>query len=377
MRDLLEKSSRAVSFYALIYAISLSILILPFVGLKGSAIGFVIFATALLTFHLLRVKKTKGQLKDSLSRLTHRLSSYKRYFLPITALCICVVPLLPESQYITDVLTLCLIYSILALGIHVIVGLTGLLHLGFAAFYAIGAYGYALLSMHTGMSFWLATLLSSIVSAFAGLLLAFPALRLRGDYLAIVTLGFGEILRIILNNWAEVTNGPNGLSGIPCPSFFGYDLANPQVLFYLFLVSASLVFAFIYRVEHSRIGRAWLAIKEDETAAASLGIDVTKYKLFAFAFGSFWAGLAGALFASKMGFVSPESFTFLESVLILCMVILGGLGSIYGAVVGAFILIAIPEILRDVQTYRMLLLGLALVLMMLFMPKGILTRNSS
>lgn len=376
MRDLLEKSSRAVIFYGLIYTTILSILVLPFTGLKGSAIGFVLFSSTLLVFHLLKTKKTKVLFQDSFSGLVNRLSPYKRYLILITALSICVVPLLPDSQYITDVLTLCLIYSILALGIHVIVGLTGLLHLGFAAFYAIGAYGYALLSLQTGMTFWLATLLSSLVSAFAGLFLAFPALRLKGDYLAIVTLGFGEILRIILNNWAEVTNGPNGLSGIPSPSFFGYDLASPQVLFYLFLMIASLVFAFIYRVEHSRIGRAWLAIKEDETAAASLGIDVTKYKLFAFAFGSFWAGLAGALFASKMGFVSPESFTFLESVLILCMVILGGLGSIYGAVVGAFILIAIPEVLRDVQTYRMLLLGLALVLMMLFMPKGILKKRS-
>ncbi len=352
-------------------ALLLSLLVLPFTGPKTAVL--LLFASLLLLLSAKLSRKLSSGFTHikGISSLISLISRYRSQMLFLLALLLCITPVLHNSPYTVDVLTLCLIYSILALGLNVIVGMTGLLHLGFAAFYAIGAYTYALFSINVGISFWLAATLSAIIAALSGFILAFPALRLKGDYLAIVTLGFGEILRIILNNWKEVTNGPNGISKIPPPSIFGYSLDNLGHFFYLSLAVAILVFVVIGRVEQSAIGRAWVAIREDEIAASSLGIDVTRYKLMSFAFGSFWAGLAGALFASKMGFISPESFTFLESALILCMVILGGLGSRYGAVAGAFILIGIPELLRDVQTYRMLFLGITLIILMLFMPGGI------
>jgi branched-chain amino acid transport system permease protein len=211
-----------------------------------------------------------------------------------------------------------------------------------------------------------------MAASLSGLLLAFPALRLRGDYLAIVTLGFGEILRIVLNNWDSFTNGPNGISGITPPFLFGISLGSLKIYYYLVLVIVLVSVLVMKRVELSRIGRAWIAVKENEIAASSMGINITRYKLYAFAFGTFWAGIAGILFAAKMRFVSPESFTFMESILILSMIILGGLGNIYGAVAGAFILVLLPEALRDVQSYRMLILGIGLVLIMIFRPQGLL-----
>jgi branched-chain amino acid transport system permease protein len=195
---------------------------------------------------------------------------------------------------------------------------------------------------------------------------------LRGDYLAIVTLGFGEIVRLILNNWDSVTRGPNGISGISRPLILSLSMGNLISYYYLVLVFVLLTLFITKRVYSSKIGRAWIALREDEIAASIVGIDTTKYKLYAFAFGAFWAGLAGAVFAGKMQFVSPESFTFMESVLILCMVILGGLGSITGVILGAFILVLLPEILREVQLYRMLALGIGLVLLMVFRPQGLL-----
>jgi branched-chain amino acid transport system permease protein len=203
-------------------------------------------------------------------------------------------------------------------------------------------------------------------------LLAIPALRLRGDYLAIVTLGFGEIVRLVLNNWDSLTNGPNGITGISRPLLMGFSFAQLQYYYYLVFVIVIFAVVVIKRVESSRIGRAWIAIKENEIAASSMGINTMKYKLYAFTFGTFWAGIAGILFSAKMQFVSPESFTFMESILILSMIILGGIGNTYGAIVGAFILVILPEVLREVQLYRMLILGIGLVLLMIFRPQGIL-----
>jgi branched-chain amino acid transport system permease protein len=211
-----------------------------------------------------------------------------------------------------------------------------------------------------------------VLASLAGIVIALPALRLRGDYLAIVTLGFGEIVRLVLNNWDSLTNGPNGISGIAPPSVLGISLGKIGHYYYVVFLIAALSIAVIRRVETSRIGRAWAALKENEIAASSSGVNTTLYKLYAFTFGTFWAGIAGALFAAKMQFVSPESFTFMESVLILSMVILGGLGSAYGAVIGAFILVLLPEMLREVQLYRMLILGIGLVFMMRFMPDGLM-----
>ena len=276
------------------------------------------------------------------------------------------------NNYYLDVLIMACIYSILAIGLNVIVGFTGLLNLGFAAFYACGAYTYALLNTKLGLDFWVCLPISAVFTSLIGLLLAVPALRLRGDYLAIVTLGFGEIMRLILNNWDSLTHGPNGITGIEPPVLAGISFSDIKYYYYLVFIILLLSLVVIRRVEDSRFGRAWKAIKENEIAASSVGINITKYKLFAFAFGTFWAGIAGILFAAKMQFVSPESFTFMESVLILSMVILGGLGSTYGAVVGAFLLVLLPEALREVQLYRMLILGIGLVLLMRFRPQGLL-----
>ncbi len=355
------------------YIFVLSLIVLPFTGMSLSV---TIFTGLLVLTTIVRFLKVYGaniNLPMSLSLRPH-IDSLKRPLLYLLLLLFILIPLMPSSQYVTDVLTLCLIYGILACGLNVIVGMTGLLHLGYAAFYAIGAYTHAMLTIHGGLNFWLSAPISATFSALIGLVLAFPALRLKGDYLAIVTLGFGEILRVILNNWSEVTNGPNGISGIPAPSLFGLVLGDVGNYFYLTLFFVVVTVITIQRIEDSRIGRAWHAIREDEAAAQSLGINITVYKLLSFAFGSFWAGLAGAVFASKMGFISPESFTFLESAMILCMVILGGLGNTYGALAGAFLLIGIPELFREFQNYRMLTVGIGLVILMLFMPQGIAGR---
>jgi branched-chain amino acid transport system permease protein len=276
------------------------------------------------------------------------------------------------SDYFIDVTILAGIYIILALGLNVVVGFTGLLNLGFVAFYAIGAYAYALLNTKCGLGFWSALPFSIGLTTLAGFLLAIPALRLRGDYLAIVTLGFGEIARLVLNNWDSLTRGPNGISGIAPPTIMTVSFGKLSYYYYLVLLIVIMTVFITRRVYSSRIGRAWVAIREDETASSAMGINTTMYKLYAFAFGAFWAGLAGAMFAGKMQFVSPESFTFMESVLILSMVILGGLGSIPGVIIGAIILVLLPEVLREVQLYRMLVLGGGLVLLMIFRPQGLL-----
>lgn len=275
-------------------------------------------------------------------------------------------------DYIVDIAILAFIYIILAQGLNIIVGFTGLLNLGFAAYYAIGAYTYAILTTRLGFDFWSALPFSLVFSALSGLLLAIPALRLRGDYLAIITLGFGEIVHLLLNNWDSLTYGPNGISGIARPSLLGISFEGLDYYYYFVLIITIIVLIVINNVHASKVGRAWISIREDEIASSAMGINTMAYKLYSFAFGAFWAGLAGALFAAKMRFVSPESFTFIESILILCMVILGGIGSITGVVIGAVVLVFLPELLREVQHYRMIALGAGLIALMIFRPQGIL-----
>lgn len=276
------------------------------------------------------------------------------------------------NRYFVDVAVLAGIYIVLALGLNVVVGLTGLLALGYIAFYAVGAYTYALLWVHFKMPFWLGLPIGAVVACFFGVLLGSPVLRLRGDYLAIVTLGFGEITRIVLNNWDEVTRGPNGILGIQRPHLFGFVVKQPMHYYYLILGMVLLTIFVVRRIEHSRIGRAWVAIREDEVAARAMGVNVTAMKLLAFAAGAAFAGLAGVFFAGKMTFISPESFTFMESVMVLCMVVLGGMGSIPGVVLGAVALVILPEALRQFQLYRLLVFGGAMVLMMIFRPQGLI-----
>jgi branched-chain amino acid transport system permease protein len=276
------------------------------------------------------------------------------------------------GRYETDVLVIAGIYVMLALGLNVVVGFAGLLDLGYVAFYAVGAYAYALLSTWYGFPFWPALLGGAGLAAAFGILLGIPVLRLRGDYLAIVTLGFGEIIRIVLNNWDDVTRGPNGILGIGRPYLGDLRLSQPMHFFYLVLALCLVTMFVVDRLDRSRIGRAWAAMREDESAAECMGVNLIHAKLMAFAFGAAWAGLGGVVFAAKQTFVSPESFSFFESVIILCMVVLGGMGSIPGVILGALILVVLPEALRELTLFRPMLLGGAMVLMMVARPQGFL-----
>lgn len=290
-----------------------------------------------------------------------------------------------------DLATLVLIYVMLAIGLNIVVGLAGLLDLGYVGFYAVGAYTYGLLYNYLGFGFWEALPLAGLMGALTGWLLGYPVLRLRGDYLAIVTLGFGEIIRLLLNNLTEVTGGPNGIGGIPKPTLFGltfdrrgdntfhefFGIAyNPvhRVIF-LYLLALLLVLLSIYiirRLIRMPIGRAWEALREDEIACRSLGLNPTNIKLSAFTIGSTFAGFAGAFFAARQSFISPESFSFIESAIILAIVVLGGMGSQLGVVLAAIAMVLLPEIAREFNEYRMLLFGLMMVLMMIWRPQGLL-----
>ncbi|MGE0502386.1 MAG: high-affinity branched-chain amino acid ABC transporter permease LivM [Rhizobiaceae bacterium] len=296
-----------------------------------------------------------------------------------------------------------LIYVMLAWGLNIVVGLAGLLDLGYVAFYAVGAYSYALLGTEFGWSFWILLPAAGLMAAFWGVLLGFPVLRLRGDYLAIVTLAFGEIIRLVLINWREVTNGSAGISGIPKVTFFGFfdfDVSSPyyiakvfgiaqsgayyKIFLYYLALGLCLVTAFVtIRLRRMPVGRAWEALREDEIACRSLGINTTNTKLTAFAIGAMFGGFAGSFFAARQGFVSPESFVFLESAIILAIVVLGGMGSLTGIAIAALVMIGGTEILRQMdflkeifgqeftpELYRMLLFGVAMVVVMIWKPRG-------
>jgi len=280
------------------------------------------------------------------------------------------------SMYQTNIMTTALIYVVVGLGLNIVVGLAGLLDLGYVAFYAVGAYSYALLNYHFGLGFWAALPIGGALGFSFGIILGFPVLRLRGDYLAIVTLGFGEIIRLILENWNEFSFGPSGIANIPRPSLFGLDLSLHQNIIYVYFLMIGLALFTIFvvrRLQDSRLGRAWVALREDEVACQAMGIDKTRTKLSAFALGATWAGMGGVVFAAKTTFINPASFTIWESIIILCVVVLGGMGSIVGVIFGALVLILLPEYLRAFSEYRMLLFGVVLVLMMVFRPGGIVS----
>lgn len=280
-------------------------------------------------------------------------------------------PLLIPNRYYVDVAALTGLYIMLGLGLNVVVGYAGLLDLGYVAFYAIGAYTTAVLSKIFGWSFWATIPVSAGFATISGVLLGIPVLRLRGDYLAMVTLGFGEIVRIILNN-LEFTGGPNGIIAIPRPRLGDFVLKEPVHFYYLILLFCALSAFGVGRLRNSRIGRAWTYIREDELAAEMSGISLLQMKILAFALGATWSGFAGGIFAAKMRIVAPESFTWVESFIILCIVVVGGMGSIPGVTVGAAAMIVLPEVLRGLSHYRMFVFGGALVLMMLFRPQGLL-----
>lgn len=300
-----------------------------------------------------------------------------------------------SRQYL-DLAVLITTYVMLGWGLNIVVGLAGLLDLGYVAFYAVGAYSFALLAQTFDLGFWISLPLAGILAAFWGIILGFPVLRLRGDYLAIVTLAFGEIIRIVLLNWYQFTGGPDGISGIPRPTFFGIDFTRGEggfadtfgldyspihriiFLYYVILALALLTNFVTMRLRRLPIGRAWEALREDEIACRSLGMNTTNTKLTAFAIGAMFAGFAGSFFATRQGFISPESFTFIESAIILAIVVLGGLGSQIGVVIAAVVLIGGFEVFREFSDYRMLIFGLAMVTIMVWKPRGLITtRNPS
>ncbi len=280
------------------------------------------------------------------------------------------------STYQTNIMISAMIYIVLGLGLNIVVGLSGQLVLGYAAFYAAGAYSYALLNHHFGLGFWTALPLGAGAAALCGIILGIPVLRLRGDYLAIVTLGFGEIVRLVLENWNEFSMGPSGVSGISRPGLFSVELSvdgATTYIYYLMIGLVALTIFVINRLKNSRIGRAWLALREDEIACVAMGVDRMKTKLTAFALGATWAGMAGVVFAAKTTFINPASFTFMESAMILAIVVLGGMGSILGVSLAALLILLLPEYLRAFSEYRMLLFGATMVLFMVFRPQGLVS----
>ncbi|CAD7042086.1 high-affinity branched-chain amino acid ABC transporter permease LivM [Pseudorhizobium endolithicum] len=359
--------------------------------------------------HLDRRKLAKA--KSGVLEISEEKGFFHKHFLKIALVALLVYPIASvmlagtqgSLKYVDNFGIQILIYVMLAWGLNIVVGLAGLLDLGYVAFYAVGAYSYALLSEHFGLSFWLLLPLAGILAAFWGIILGFPVLRLRGDYLAIVTLAFGEIIRLVLINWTDVTKGTFGISGIPKASFFGiwsFDVGAPNnftkawglsmssayykiFLFYLILALCMLTAYVTIKLRRMPIGRAWEALREDEIACRSLGINTVTTKLTAFAIGAMFGGFAGAFFATRQGFVSPESFVFLESAVILAIVVLGGMGSLTGIAIAAVVMVGGTELLREMEflkhvfgpdftpeLYRMLLFGLAMIIVMVFKPRG-------
>ncbi|UAN61241.1 high-affinity branched-chain amino acid ABC transporter permease LivM [Serratia sp. JSRIV006] len=320
-----------------------------------------------------------------------------RWILPLLVVLALLFPFM-ATKYLLTVAILGLIYVLLGLGLNIVVGLAGLLDLGYVAFYAIGAYGLALGYQYLGLGFWAMLPLGALMAALAGALLGFPVLRMHGDYLAIVTLGFGEIIRLVLNNWVSLTGGPNGVS-VPAPTLFGLEFGrrakeggvpiheflgityNPNLKFIFIYAVLCLVVLLVLFVKHRLtrmpIGRAWEALREDEIACRSLGLNHVLVKLSAFMMGASTAGIAGVFFATYQGFVNPTSFTFFESALILAIVVLGGMGSTFGVVLAAFVLTVAPELLRSFAEYRVLLFGVLMVLMMIWRPRGLVRISRS
>jgi branched-chain amino acid transport system permease protein len=294
-----------------------------------------------------------------------------------------------HNRYILDLSIQVLTYVMLGWGLNIVVGLAGLLDLGYVAFYAVGAYSYALISIHFGLSFWVCLPIAGCLAAMWGILLGFPVLRLRGDYLAIVTLAFGEIIRLVLVNWQTLTGGPNGIASIPRPTFFGLPFLDQEgsfsatfgleyspshrvvFMFYLILVLALITNWVTLRLRRLPIGRAWEALREDEIACRSLGINTTTTKLTAFAMGAMFGGFAGSFFATRQGFISPESFTFSESAQVLAIVVLGGMGSQLGVAIAAVVILCAFELFREFAQYRMLIFGMAMVVIIVWRPRGL------
>ncbi len=391
--------------YAAIAALMAAILLTPIFGLHLQRVSYrielvtdwmpVIIATLIVfVFQLVRPALSQSMKSVRLPSIP-RVQPWQQRNITLFLLALALVWPFLGSRGAVDIATLALIYVVLGLGLNIVVGFAGLLDLGYVGFYAVGGYTYALLNSYLGLSFWESLPLAAGFAALFGFLLGFPVLRLRGDYLAIVTLGFGEIIRLLLNNMTSITGGPDGVSGIPKPSVFGLEMArSPSTedgttfhqllgmdydgmhmvifLYLLALLLATFTWFVSSRLQRMPIGRAWEALREDEIACRSLGLNPTRVKLSAFTLGAMFAGLAGAFFAARQGLVTPESFTFIESALILAVVVLGGMGSQLGVVLAAILITVLPELARGFAEYRMLIFGLVMVLMMIWRPQGLL-----
>ena len=375
-------------------------------------LAVIVIAVGVIRFLMITVlaPRAAAQRDRKVAKAAPRVSTFKRFFIPIGIVALFAYPpfvlgfagIQGSLKWVDNFGIQILIYVMLAWGLNVVVGFAGLLDLGYVAFYAVGAYSYALLAMHFNLSFWVLLPLAGTLAATWGLILGFPVLRLRGDYLAIVTLAFGEIIRLILLNWRDLTNGGFGITSIPKVTLFGIPFDASQngfahifhlplssayykiFLYYLILLLALLTAAVTTRLRRLPIGRAWESLREDEIACRSLGINTTNTKLTAFAIGAMFGGFAGSFFAARQGYVSPESFTFLESALIIAIVVLGGMGSMIGIAIAAAVMLGGIEMLRELTVlkaifgpnfeptqYRMLLFGLAMVIIMIWRPRGL------
>ena len=361
----------------------------PQPGLVAVLVGLVFFGRlAVHAYDRLRPAPGRAVVRPRLAAATAQLS---RWLAPALIVLALIWPAL-VGRYYVDLAILVLTYVMLGWGLNIVVGLAGLLDLGYVAFYAVGAYAYALIAEFTGLGFWTCLPMAGLLAALWGITLGFPVLRLRGDYLAIVTLAFGEIIRVVLLNWVSLTGGPNGISGIPRPTLLGLQFGGDgpgsfagffhlapspmQRIVFLYYVILGLAFCtnlVSLRLRRLPLGRAWEALREDEIACRSLGINITRTKLTAFAVGALFGGFAGAFFATRQGFVSPESFTFMESATVLAIVVLGGLGSQLGVALAAIVMIGGAELFREFADYRMLVFGLALVVMMVLRPRGLVS----
>jgi branched-chain amino acid transport system permease protein len=361
--------------------------------LLASAVGAVFFGRLALNLFWWGSTGASDALAKALEPASRLAQRSARWLAPALVIFAITLPIMPfADRYILDVSIMVLTYIMLGWGLNVVVGLAGLLDLGYVAFYAVGAYSYALIATHFGLSFWVTLPLAGLLAALWGIILGFPVLRLRGDYLAIVTLAFGEMVRIVLINWYSLTNGPDGISRIPRPTFFGLPLKRTGdvtfhkyfgldysplqriiFLFYIILALALLTNYVTMRLRKLPIGRAWEALREDEIACRSLGINTRNTKLTAFAIGAMFGGFAGSFFATRQGFISPESFTFIESAIILAIVVLGGMGSQIGVVIAAVVMIGGFELFRELEQFRMLMFGAAMVAIMVWRPRGLIT----
>lgn len=382
----------------IIYSLFLGILILPMVGLPHTTFdagrafwvwGIFVAVLALgLLYKPLSASTLGNSIKNTLvpgkTKISESLAKVPpKILVAILLISVCLYPLFADN-YMIDVGITCLIYIVLGLGLNIVVGLAGLLDLGYIAFYAVGAYSYSLLNLNFGIPFWLCLPMGIVLGAICGCIIGYPTLKMRGDYLAIVTMGFGEIIRLVLNNWDKLTKGPNGLMGMAKPTLIypaftdaglqwvSYPLKSLHALFYLILIFAVLTVIGVSRLDNSRIGRAWVAIREDETAAELSGVPTIWLKLLAYAMGAAFASVVGAFFAAKLSYTNPNFFIFMESCIVLCIVVLGGVGSIPGVILAAVLLTAVPEIFRELQDYRMLAFGLAMAIMMVLRPAGLI-----